>query len=318
MNKQQMCEHINGIINADSTCGMDVFACVTENGNWVLQKFKCTDGLKAEIRNRILRVIREKFVDEEVELDSIDNIADNKNCLYWIEQSEDYQPFTFVENTDQITAEFSLTGTSQLKGFVFRFNLNDTHFFAFQKISGVSFIRHANNVYVFFNNNNTYDIMGKDILRINNVVDMLLINRTIIAKNMRVLQDEFGFERKVRSDANQAITSIEAIGILADSTKLYSFVSKTKLTNATKFMKVKNSPVMRMDKNVLAEKIKAHKRYSGMFTFDANNQIIINSEKDVGKLLSMLNDDYLRSDLTDSEYDSPSKKMLPPADEKEE
>lgn len=316
MNKQQMCEHINGIINADCTCGMDVFAYVSENGNRVLQKFKCTNDLKAEIRNRILRVIREKFMNEEVELDSIDNIADNKNCLYWIDQSEEYQPFTFVENTDQIVAEFSLTGSVQLKGFVFRFNLNDTYFLALQKTSGVSFMRHAKNVYAFFNRD-TYDIMGADILRINSVVDVLLINRTIIAKNMSVLQDEFGFDSKVRSDATQAIASIEGIGILADSTKLHSFVSKSKLTNAKKFMKVKNSPVMRMDKNVLAEKIKAHKRYSGMFTFDDDNQIIIKSEKDVSKLLAMLNDDYLRSDLTDSEYDSPSKIMLPPADNEE-
>lgn len=316
MNKQQMCEHINGIISTDSTCGMDVFACVTENGNWVLQKFKCTDGLKAEIRNRILRVIREKFVDEEVELDSIDNIADNKNCLYWIEQSEEYQPFIFVENTDQVTSEFSMSEQVQLKGFVFRFNLNDTCFVAFQKIYGVSFMSPSNNILTFWNKD-TYEIMNSDILRISSAVDVIVINRTIIAKNMSVLQNDFGFERKVRSDAAQAIASIEGIGILADSTKLHSFVSKSKLTNAKKFMKVKNSPVMRMDKNVLAEKIKAHKRYSGMFTFDDDNQIIIKSEKDVSKLLAMLNDDYLRSDLTDSEYDSPSKKMLPPADNEE-
>lgn len=317
MNKQQMCEHINGIINADSTYGMDVFACVTENGNRVLQKFKCTDSLKKEIRNRILRVIHEKFMAEAVELDSIDNIADNKNCLYWIEQSEEYQPFTFVENADQIAVEFSMSEQVQLKGFVFKFNLNDTCFLAFQKIYGVSFMSPSNSILTFWNKN-IYEVLNSDILRISSAVDVIIINSTIIVKNMSVLQNDFGFERKVRSDAEQAITSIEAIGIIANSAKLHSFVSKAKLTNAKKFMKVKNSPVMRMAKNVLAEKIKAHKRYSGMFTFDADNQIVIKSEKDVGKLLSMLNDDYLRSDLTDSEYDSPSKKMLPPTDDKEE
>lgn len=313
MNKQQMRDFINGIINGDSTCGMEVFAYITKTGNRVLQKFKCTDALKTEIRNRILRVIREKFMAEEVDLDSIDNIADNRNCLYWIDQSEDYQPFTFMENTDQITAEFSMSEQVQLKGFVFRFNLNDTYFLAFQKIYGVSFMSPSNSILTFWNRN-TYEIINSEILRISSAVDVIIINRTIIAKNMSVLQNDFGFEKKVRSDADQTIALIETIGILADSTKLHSFVSKEKLTNAKKFMKVKNSPVMRMNKDVLAQKIKAHKRYSSIFTFDANNQIIIKSEKDVGQLLSMLNDDYLRSDLTDSEYDSPSKKMLPPAE----
>ena len=134
----------------------------------------------------------------------------------------------------------------------------------------ISFMSPSNNILTFWNKD-TYEIMNSDILRISSAVDVIVINRTIIAKNMSVLQNDFGFERKVRSDATQAIASIEGIGILADSTKLHSFVSKSKLTNAKKFMKVRNSPVMRMDKNVLAEKIKAHKRYSDMFTFDDDN-----------------------------------------------
>ena len=317
MDKQHMCEYINGIIATESTCGMDIFACVTETGNRMLKKFKATAPLKTEIRNRILRVILDKYINEDVELESIDNIADNKNCLYWIDQSEEYQPFTFAENSDQITAEFSMSEQVQLKGFVFKFNLNDTYFLAYQKVSGVSFMRHANSVYAFFNRN-TYDIMASDILRIKNVVDLIIINRTIIVKNLSVLQNEFGFERKIRSDAHQAVTLIETIGILADSSKLHSFIAKAKLTNAKKFMKIKNSPVVKMNKDTLAERIKAHKRYAGLFSFNEKNEIVIKSEKDVNKLLAMLNDDYLRSELTDSEYDSPSKKILPPTEEPEE
>lgn len=76
-------------------------------------------------------------------------------------------------------------------------------------------------------------------------------------------------------------------------------------------MKAKHSPVLRMDKNVLLEKLKTLPRYKDKLEID-NGKIKIINQKQAIEFIKMLNDSILRSELTDAEYDSTVKTELPP------
>ena len=73
----------------------------------------------------------------------------------------------------------------------------------------------------------------------------------------------------------------------------------------------KHSPVLRMDKNVLLEKLKTLPRYKDKLEID-NGKIKILNQKQAIEFIRMLNDSILRSELTDTEYDSIVKTELPP------
>ena len=87
--------------------------------------------------------------------------------------------------------------------------------------------------------------------------------------------------------------------------------NKSKLTNAKKLLKAKNSPVLQMKKNDLLENLKKHSRYKTMFKFEEDH-IVISSQKEAAAFIKMLNDDIVRSELTGKEYDSSSKMLLGP------
>ena len=89
------------------------------------------------------------------------------------------------------------------------------------------------------------------------------------------------------------------------------FENKSKLTNAKKLLKAKNSPVLQMKKNDLLENLKKHSRYKTMFKFEEDH-IVISSQKEAAAFIKMLNDDIVRSELTGKEYDSSSKMLLGP------
>ena len=88
-------------------------------------------------------------------------------------------------------------------------------------------------------------------------------------------------------------------------------IIKSKLTNAKKLLKAKNSPVLQMKKNDLLENLKKHSRYKTMFKFEEDH-IVISSQKEAAAFIKMLNDDIVRSELTGKEYDSSSKMLLGP------
>ena len=115
----------------------------------------------------------------------------------------------------------------------------------------------------------------------------------------------------VRREAQAAVEYIINAGLLSNSDKLVSYISKDKLTNEKKMMKAKNSPVLKIDKSELIARIRNHSWYKNMIKIE-NNEIIVNSEKEVGQFVKLLNDDILKSELTDVEYDSPAKKTLDP------
>ena len=67
-----------------------------------------------------------------------------------------------------------------------------------------------------------------------------------------------------------------------------------KLTISKKLMKVKNSPVLAMDKDELINKIPLVPRYKNIIHIE-NGKIRTNTKKDVDNLMKLLNDDYVKS-----------------------
>lgn len=119
------------------------------------------------------------------------------------------------------------------------------------------------------------------------------------------------FEQYIRAGAQKTIEIIRDLDIVDSLEKFVAFENKSKLTNAKKLLKAKNSPVLQMKKNDLLENLKKHSRYKTMFKFEEDH-IVISSQKEAAAFIKMLNDDIVRSELTGKEYDSSSKMLLGP------
>lgn len=128
---------------------------------------------------------------------------------------------------------------------------------------------------------------------------------------VREMQRFFGFEQYIRAGAQKTIEIIRNLDIVDSLEKFVAFENKSKLTNAKKLLKAKNSPVLQMKKNDLLENLKKHSRYKTMFKFEEDH-IVISSQKEAAAFIKMLNDDIVRSELTGKEYDSSSKMLLGP------
>lgn len=160
---------------------------------------------------------------------------------------------------------------------------------------------------------NIYDDIDDEIVQMDTRVDLLIVGQSIITDKIDLLQKYFGFEKYIRAGARQTIEIIKEMDIVTGLEKFVALESKSKLTNAKKLLKAKNSPVLKMDRDVLIDRIREHSRYGVMFLIE-DNHITIKSQKDAVAFIKMVNDDYVRSDLTGQEYDSSSKLLLEPSE----
>lgn len=311
MTADQLKSIIKKIMFSNKPFGLQVYACVKNDCGLTLKSVQSTDSLLHSISELIESTVKTNLLADELEIDSADKIADNKKVLYEIEQSSLYAPFAFLESYGSTIDLYSELDQDALTGFAFMVNRNDSAIWFYQHVYAVHMLKRSRALYAILNSGSTYTLLNRDVVRIDARIDATIVGKSIITSKIDLLQKSFGFTDYVRREAQSTISQIKQMGLLADSTKLEELIGKESLTNAKKLMRVKNSPVLKMDKAVLFRKMANHPRYKDKFKIE-NDTIIIRTQKDAGELVKMLNDDIVRSELTDQEYDSPSKQILEP------
>lgn len=300
---------IKDIVKKDEVCGVTAFAYITKDNENIIKKFLITDELRESVRAVLISTLENKFLADDVELEPSDNIADNKRILYEIVQTEAYKPFGFIESYDAVTTTYSERDQESLTGLLFKLNYNDKIIWAYQHIHKMGLIKRSRSVYAMFSGNSVYKPLDRDVLRIGSRIDVLIVGNSLITSNINLLQQSFGFDKYVRKEAAQTIVKISELGIVNSVERLEHLESKEKLTFAKKLMKAKNSPVLTMTSEELLRRIKRHSYYREKLSIE-EDKIVIDTIKRANEFVKMLNDDIVKSELTDQEYDSPSKMPL--------
>lgn len=311
MNTETMKSRINSIMFSGIRCGLKIFACIKEEDNILLKKIKTDDELRESVCDMLESVVESKFVSDEVELDAAENIADKRKVLYEIMQDDQYSPFSFIAEQESTKEVYTENDQGSLIGFMFRISKDDKFIWAYQHVYPVRMIKRSKSLYAMVTEGATYVPLDRDVMKIDSRIDLILVDNSIITANISLMQQSFGFEKYIRGEAEKTIAIIDQLGIVSDIKKFFAFEDKPALTNAKKLLKAKGSPVLKMTGAALIDGLKKHKRYSTIFVFE-EDKIAITSQKDVGELIKMLNDDIVRSELTNQEYDSSAKHILEP------
>ena len=311
MTTEEFKKIVGSIVEPEKPFGLEIYACVKELGNIVLKKIQVTDNLKKDLSKLVKNAVEDQLLADDVEIDSANNISDKRNVLREIPQTEKYHPFSFLDNESNIKECYTEANQGALIGYVFRINKNDDYFWLYQHLYPIKLLNRSKAVYAILNTGVTYTTLNKDIFRIEPRIDAAIIGESIFTTKTDLMQKFFGFDQYIKEAAERTIGNIKQMSLVKDTTKLEELLGKDRLTDAKKLMSAENSPVFGMDQSILCERLKKHSRYKDKFQYD-DNMIIIETQKAASDFLKMLNDDIVKSELTDQEYDSHSKTALPP------
>ena len=109
----------------------------------------------------------------------------------------------------------------------------------------------------------------------------MIVNGNIITNDIDIMQRNFGFSKFIRSEAAKVMNTVNDIGIVDSMDKIQKYVEGDKL---------KTSPT-----------------YSNKLKI-VDNKIVLETKKQVEVFIKMLNDTWLKSELTEQLYEAEVKK----------
>lgn len=163
-------------------------------------------------------------------------------------------------------------------------------------------------------NQDRFEKLQQDIVRMSHSIDFIYSGSDVFVANFKVLEKFFGFKEAVKADASSKLAILSARNLVEDVAVLQDrIVAKGDVTFARKVIRaISHSRVLSTVSNDrIIQFIKQHHSLSKKIKVNAaDTLIILDTEISQNFFMKLLNDDYLRSELTQFEYDADSKDLV--------
>jgi hypothetical protein len=153
--------------------------------------------------------------------------------------------------------------------------------------------------------------MSDDVLRIYPDYDFFKLNEQLFIRNINVLEKFFSFHEVIKATAEKTLDVIEAAKIIEDISSLEEMIED--ISFARKLTKIgAHSPVInKIPANSIIEFVDNYPTLRGKFEFNNDRtRIKLTTKKSKKLFLKLLNDDFLKSQLTELHYDSLAKETV--------
>lgn len=163
-------------------------------------------------------------------------------------------------------------------------------------------------------NQDRFEKLQQDIVRMSHSIDFIYSGSDVFVANFKVLEKFFGFKEAVKADASSKLAILSARNLVEDVAVLQDrIVAKGDVTFARKVIRaISHSRVLSTVSNDrIIQFIKQHHSLSKKIKVNsADTLIILDTKISQNFFMKLLNDDYLRSELTQFEYDADSKDLV--------
>ena len=264
------------------------------------------DIFKATINNQF-------FNNEELVLREISSSIETVNSIFYYDLEEfpeklssanDFDPFTEYDNFS-----FNNDDIESIKAILITVGNEDNHFTIYKHVYPVTIVR-QDRMLGFLPIGDRFEKLSSNILQINNSIDFLFAYDNLFVNNIKTLSSAYGYNEIIKNQARQNITLIQDLDLIANIAELTAFVNNIKY--AKRVLRINaNSPVLQLAKASIIEFITNHPKLSTKIRMNATNDKIM-LDTDISKIITIgiLNDDYLKSNLTDLDYESENKSEI--------
>lgn len=272
-------------------------------------------GFRSVLKDMLVEVIKDSYLADGVEYADGSLLADNQKKILFFEQGELFHPFLYIRDTDEYS-DFCKEDMEQATGFLFCFRSGTKEVYLYQHLWSIMVPNKKRTSLM------TRIITGEDkiifseqkemLLTIAKKVDIVILDDYLITSNTTLLQNNFKFTSYITQSAKRVVQNISQTGLVANPEKLTSYISRGKTKYEKKMMRIGKSPVLGLSKERLIEKINTVERWKGKFQIDDAGEITLNTFGDVENVIDLFDERYVKSEITDTEYDTEVKNVAEP------
>lgn len=324
LNEEQIKKRIKDYCDNYMQCGLEVFIVKKDSPKLKrisLSEEKNDDGkdFRNILEEMFFKVLKEKFLSNEVEYADGHQVADNQNKILFFEQKDKFYPFLYLSDTNEIS-EFALDDLVDAIGLMVCIRRDTDKLWLYQHLWSVMVPnkKKTNTMarLMNFENKIVFAEQREDLLTIAKKIDILIMDDYVITDNITLLQQHFRFQDYIYQSAQQAVQAIAKKNIIENTEKLTEYINRGKPKYAKKMMRIGSSSVFDLTQEQLMHKISKLSRWQGKFNINHDlNQIVLRTYVDVENLIDLFDERYTRSEVTDTEYDTDVKKVAKPIKE---
>lgn len=289
----------------------------TENG-FELRIADIEDSTEPELRLMFSESVRSLVSEnEDLSICNLSNADDRRNALFYYDYDEYPDELSVFKSFDLTSAinnvskfNFDDDKISSLYGYIVYLGSMTDGLLLFKKHYHISLIKRECFLLGIHKSKERFEkISSDDILRLNGDFQLIRFGSEIYVTDVKVLERNLGFNALVFREATATVDAIDELKLLEDIQVLKD--SADEVAFARKLSKVKKtSPIFanNIPKEVIVEFTKNNPGLKGAFKYSADGQTIrLDTKKSKDAFVKLLNDAFLRSELTKEYYEARAK-----------
>lgn len=289
---------------------------VLKNNNDITIRTADIDNQQAlpELKTLFINSIQRQIIDpENIHVMNISESDERNNTIYQYDLEEIPTELSVIsailENPRQSIFNFTQDNIRNIKGYIIMLGDTENKLLLYKQHYAISLIRRDS--LLFYKANERFVRLNEDLIRLDDSFQFFSINGNLFIKDLDKLEKFFGFHDVIKREAILSIKNIEDSSILEDVEVLRESIEK--ITFARKLTRLAtNSPVLgTIPVQTIIEFTKNYPALTGKLKYSQDGRKIrLDTKASQELFVKLLNDDFLKSELTNLYYDSLAKDKI--------
>lgn len=267
--------------------------------------------LASELKSVFKDAINEKIINnEELDLKNISSTNETVNSIFLYDLEEFPQKLSIINEFQAFhnysNFSFSNDDLESIKAIIITIGNEENYFSIYKHVYPITIVR-QDKMLGLIPVGNRFEKLNSNILQINSSIDFLFTDETLVINNLKTLASAYGYNEVVKNQAKAKIELISTLDLIDNIEELTNFIENVKY--AKRVLRIQpNSPVLQLAKTRIIAFIANHPKLCRKIRLnEIGDKILLDT--DISKVIAIgiLNDDFLKSNLTDLDYESENK-----------
>lgn len=254
--------------------------------------------------------LRHYFETEDLETLELSRLDERANTLYAYDLEEQPVEFGAIRqlHDGHEPAFFTFQGrtVSDVKALLVKISSSTASATFYKQVFPVSIVRREQILMSW--RTDRFEILNEDVLKILPGFDVMLLDDEFYVASLPRFEKDFSFERAARKAMADVVQTVIAMDVVND---VKGYLANLDLPKKH-VLRAKHSPAFQIEPQDIIAFVENHPNY-GLRVVDG--KIHLNSKNSVRYLFKLLNEDILKSELTQTVYDARAKDVFESAEE---
>ena len=322
MTTQEFKDRLQGLVALGDDFGALVFFAIRNEDGIVLKKANIINDVLTEIasgyRESIQAELNRFLQDDHMSVLNLSDRDERENVIYRYD-IPDVEPSYFAQMREPVAEDapeyindrlfqFDQESFGDIDYFVVMLGTEENHVVVYRDNFNVNLLKQARGRYYLNKSGTQITNLKEDILRMDSQIDCMLLDDDFFIVNLKNLNTSKEFATIIKDRANQSVDLIADLEYIDNVDGLRERLDE--LSFARRLMKAMDgSPVIGLPTPTVLGFVSNNPKLNNVLKVEGG-KIKLDTKKAQSAFVSLLNDDFLYSKLTNNDYESSSKDRL--------